>query len=120
MTGRLIAIGDVHGCSKALATLLEAIQPTPQDTRVLGDYIDRGPDSRGVAEQVVALAGRCTVVPLLANHEEMALAAPPGGPSDPGGRAVIADHAPSRRQAGEQGPARPCEGQAVEQTPDLK
>jgi 3',5'-cyclic AMP phosphodiesterase CpdA len=52
MTDRIIAIGDIHGCSKALATLLEAIQPTPQDMLVfLGDFIDRGPDSRGVLEQ---------------------------------------------------------------------
>jgi serine/threonine protein phosphatase 1 len=66
MTDRIIAIGDVHGCSKALATLLEAIQPTESDTLVfLGDYIDRGPDSRGVLEQVITLSGRCTVVPFL-------------------------------------------------------
>jgi len=76
MTDRIIAMGDVHGCSKALATLIEAIQPTQQDTLVfLGDYIDRGPDSRGVVEQVIALGERCTVVPLLGNHEEMLLAA---------------------------------------------
>ena len=63
MTDRIIAIGDVHGCSAALGALLEAIQPTQQDTLVfLGDYIDRGPDSRGVLEQVIALAERCTVV----------------------------------------------------------
>ena len=76
MTDRIIAIGDIHGCAKALATLLEAIQPTQEDTLVfLGDYIDRGPDSRGVVEQVIALGKRCTVVPLLGNHEEMVLAA---------------------------------------------
>jgi serine/threonine protein phosphatase 1 len=58
MTDRIIAIGDVHGCAKALATLLIAVQPTQQDTLVfLGDYIDRGPDSRGVVEQVIALRG---------------------------------------------------------------
>ena len=52
MTDRIIAIGDVHGCAKALAALLEAVQPTQQDTLVfLGDYIDRGPDSRDVVEQ---------------------------------------------------------------------
>jgi len=83
MTERIIAIGDVHGCAKALATLIEAIQPTPQDTFVfVGDYIDRGPDSRGVVEQVVAVAERCTVVPLLGNHEEMLLAALEGGQSE--------------------------------------
>ena len=74
--GRIIAIGDVHGCSAALAALVQAIAPTPLDTLVfLGDYIDRGPDSRGVLEQVIALAERCIVVPLLGNHEEMLLAA---------------------------------------------
>ena len=73
--GRLIAVGDIHGCSKALSALIEAIQPTPLDTLVfLGDYIDRGPDSRGVIEQVIALGEHCTVVPLLGNHEEMMLA----------------------------------------------
>jgi serine/threonine protein phosphatase 1 len=72
---RIIAIGDVHGCSAALAALLRAIDPTALDTLVfLGDYIDRGPDSQGVLGQVIALAQRCSVVPLLGKHEEMLLA----------------------------------------------
>jgi serine/threonine protein phosphatase 1 len=76
LTERIIAIGDVHACSSALAVLVRAIDPTVLDTLVfLGDYIDRGPDSRGVLEQVMALSARCTVVPLLGNHEEMLLAA---------------------------------------------
>jgi serine/threonine protein phosphatase 1 len=72
--GRTIAIGDVHGCSAALAALVRAIDPTSLDTLVfLGDYIDRGPDSRGVLEQVFALAERCIVVPLLvSNHGNLA------------------------------------------------
>jgi hypothetical protein len=41
----------------------------------LGDNIDRGPDSRGVLGQVIALAERCVVVPLPGNREEMPLAA---------------------------------------------
>jgi serine/threonine protein phosphatase 1 len=74
--GRTIAIGDIHGCSLALRVLLDAINPRPEDILVpLGDYIDRGPDSRGVLDQVIALRVRCTVVPLLGNHEEMLLAA---------------------------------------------
>ena len=41
--GRIIAIGDVHGCSAALAALVRAIDPPALDTLVfLGDYIDRG------------------------------------------------------------------------------
>ena len=80
--GRTIAVGDIHGCSAALAALVRAIDPTPLDALVfLGDYIDRGPDSRGVLDQVIALRDRCTVVPLLGNREEMLLAAP-DGPSE--------------------------------------
>ena len=71
-SGRTIAIGDIHGCSRALASLLAAVRPTPGDTVVtLGDYIDRGPDSRGVVDQLIALAPRCRVIPLIGNHEEM-------------------------------------------------
>jgi serine/threonine protein phosphatase 1 len=74
MAGRTIAIGDIHGCSAALAALLDAIAPGPNDTLItLGDYIDRGPDSRGVLDQLIALAGRCRLVPLLGNHEEVFL-----------------------------------------------
>jgi serine/threonine protein phosphatase 1 len=74
MAGRTIAIGDIHGCPKALAALVEAIAPGSQDTLVtLGDYIDRGPDSRGVLDLLIALAGRCRLVPLLGNHEELLL-----------------------------------------------
>ena len=67
---RTIAIGDIHGCSAALAAVLEAIAPASDDTLItLGDYIDRGPDSRGVIEQLLELGTRCRYVPLLGNHE---------------------------------------------------
>lgn len=76
MSDRIIAIGDVHGCAAALATLIEVIQPAPSDTLVmLGDCVDRGPDSRGVVDLVLKLTDLCHVVPLLGNHEEMVLAA---------------------------------------------
>ena len=74
MPSRMIAIGDIHGCSRALAALLTAIKPARNDVIVtLGDYIDRGPDSRGVLEQLITLEGQCTVIPLLGNHDEMLL-----------------------------------------------
>lgn len=74
MPARVIAIGDIHGCSTALAALLAAVDPKPNDTIVLlGDYVDRGPDSKGVLDQIIALASRCRLVPLLGNHEEMLL-----------------------------------------------
>jgi len=73
---RTIAIGDVHGCASALATLLEAIQPKRDDCIVtLGDYVDRGPDSRGVIDQLLALSGECRLVTLIGNHEVMMLEA---------------------------------------------
>ena len=74
MSGRLIAIGDIHGCLAALDAVIEAIAPRPDDTIVtLGDYVDRGPDSRGVLETLVALGRRTRVVSILGNHDEMML-----------------------------------------------
>lgn len=69
---RELAIGDIHGCARSFETLLEAIQPQRSDTIVLlGDYIDRGPDSRRVIDMILELSGLCTVVPLTGNHEVM-------------------------------------------------
>jgi serine/threonine protein phosphatase 1 len=74
MPPRTIAIGDIHGCSLALAALVAAIDPKPDDVIVtLGDYINRGPDSRGVVEQLIALGRRCRLVPILGNHDQMLL-----------------------------------------------
>ncbi len=71
---RHLAIGDIHGCAKALATLLEYIRPHADDVVVtLGDYVDRGPDSKGVIELLLALRERCRHVPLRGNHEIMML-----------------------------------------------
>lgn len=51
----LYAIGDIHGCRKALVDLLERIPFQPGDELVfLGDYIDRGPQSREVVEYLLA------------------------------------------------------------------
>jgi serine/threonine protein phosphatase 1 len=71
---RTIAIGDIHGCLAALDTLLAAIELCPDDTLVLlGDYIDRGPDTRGVIERLLGLRRHCQLVPLMGNHDEMML-----------------------------------------------
>ena len=79
MRPRTIAIGDVHGCSKALGSLIDAIKPLPEDTIVtLGDDINRGPDTRGVIERLIDLEGRCRLVPILGNHEQKLLEARSG------------------------------------------
>ena len=67
MADRVIAIGDVHGCSVALRRLNEVIQPDASDAVVtLGDYISRGPGGRGVINQLISLRERCNYFPLLA------------------------------------------------------
>lgn len=71
---RTIAIGDIHGCARALEALLAAIAPKADDTLViLGDYIDRGSDSRGVIARLLDLGHRCRVKPLMGNHEKLLL-----------------------------------------------
>jgi serine/threonine protein phosphatase 1 len=73
---RTFAIGDVHGCSVALAALLAAIKPQPEDTIVtLGDYVNRGHDSKGVIDQLLKLESRCTLMPVLGNHDATMLGA---------------------------------------------
>jgi serine/threonine protein phosphatase 1 len=73
---RTIAIGDIHGCSTALETLLDAIAVQPTDTIItLGDYCDRGSSTKSVFDQLIALSRRCNLVPLLGNHDQLMLAA---------------------------------------------
>ena len=78
---RTIAISDIHGCSHALRTLISAIEPQPDDLVIpLGDLIDRGPDAREVIDLLLDLRGRCRLMPLMGNHEEMMLAVLDGAP----------------------------------------
>ncbi|HEX3657686.1 MAG TPA: metallophosphoesterase family protein [Pirellulales bacterium] len=73
---RTLAIGDIHGCKSALDVILEEVDPQPDDLVVLlGDYVDRGPDSSGVLDRVLALRQRCRCVALKGNHDLMMLAA---------------------------------------------
>ena len=49
--GRVLAIGDVHGCLKALKRLLKFVAPVKGDIIVmLGDYVDRGPKRNGAID----------------------------------------------------------------------
>ncbi len=74
-TGRLLAVGDIHGCLHQLEQLIEQVQPTMSDQVVfLGDYIDRGLDSRGVIDYLIHFGSRFPqTVFLKGNHEEMFL-----------------------------------------------
>lgn len=74
MPRRTIALGDIHGCSLALDALIQAIDPGPDDLLIpLGDFIDRGPDSRGVIDRLIGLTARCQLVPILGNHDQLLL-----------------------------------------------
>lgn len=71
---RVIAVGDIHGCATAFSTLTAELRPAAEDTLVvLGDAIDRGPDSRGVIDQLRDLQDRCQLICILGNHEQMLL-----------------------------------------------
>ncbi len=66
MSGRILAIGDIHGCAGEFADLLKRLEPTSDDTVILlGDLINRGPDSRRVIEMARELKAIC----LFGNHE---------------------------------------------------
>ena len=64
--GRLIVIGDVHGCIRELEKLLKKVRPKKKDRILfLGDLINRGPDSKAV----IQLARDLNATSLLGNHE---------------------------------------------------
>ncbi|PHI19131.1 serine/threonine protein phosphatase [Lewinellaceae bacterium SD302] len=69
------AISDIHGCSKTFATLLARLKLQKSDELyLLGDYVDRGPDSVGVIGQIMDLQQRgYNVQCLKGNHEEMTI-----------------------------------------------
>jgi len=72
------AIGDIHGLATALEQVLEQIRSrvAPDDTVVfVGDYIDRGPDSKGCIERILEFRQQvpARVVTLLGNHEQWLL-----------------------------------------------
>ncbi|AFL49717.1 serine/threonine protein phosphatase 1 [Sinorhizobium fredii] len=84
MNGRRLtfAVGDIHGCLAQLDDLLEAIESSAPGGRVifLGDLVDRGPESRGVVERIMAGPTKAgwQWITLKGNHEDMLLSARKG------------------------------------------
>jgi serine/threonine protein phosphatase 1 len=70
----LYAVGDIHGERGRLEKLLASLPLLSGDRFVfMGDYVDRGPDSRGVVELLIEHAKRWESVFLCGNHESMFL-----------------------------------------------
>ena len=73
---RRFVVGDVHGCLDELERLLDHLAPGANDTVCfLGDYVDRGPNPRGVVDRLIRLrreGPQCLY--LKGNHEDMFLA----------------------------------------------
>lgn len=78
---RTYVTGDIHGCLNKLIGLMALCYADagkrPAKFIFLGDYIDRGPDSRGVIEFLMSLQQDRPddVTCLMGNHEDMLLAA---------------------------------------------
>jgi len=73
---KTFVIGDIHGCHGALIKLLGQLAVDPREDCVifLGDYIDRGPDSKAVVDEVLRLRKQLRhCITLMGNHEEMLL-----------------------------------------------
>ena len=71
---RKIVVGDIHGCSRTFHHLVgEVIKLTRKDTLILlGDYINKGPDSKGVLDFIIKLKrDGFEVIAMKGNHEEL-------------------------------------------------
>jgi len=70
---KIFAIGDIHGCSQQLITLFGRIPyDKERDTLIfIGDYINRGPDTKGVLDFLLELKESCVDIHFLkGNHEQ--------------------------------------------------
>jgi len=73
-SSKIICIGDVHGELEKLKSLFSKLQFTKEDTIIfLGDYIDRGKDSKGVIDFIISLKDKCNLITLKGNHESFFL-----------------------------------------------
>ncbi len=70
----IYAVGDIHGMRNELEKLLESLPLQPEDHVIfIGDYVDRGPEPKGVVDVLLEFQKkqRCTF--LVGNHEAMFL-----------------------------------------------
>ncbi|MDZ7719315.1 MAG: metallophosphoesterase family protein [Balneolaceae bacterium] len=83
MSEKIVAIGDIHGCVRSLKTLWNNLKPHKDALHVfVGDYIDRGPDSKGVIDFLLDVQFDRECIFLRGNHEQMLLDALHSGDSE--------------------------------------
>ncbi|TVY07238.1 metallophosphoesterase family protein [Paenibacillus cremeus] len=72
---KTFVISDIHGCLVELEQLLTAIpfRKGKDQLILLGDYVDRGPNSKEVLERIIQLTETCHAVALRGNHDQMFL-----------------------------------------------
>ncbi|MET9412681.1 polynucleotide kinase-phosphatase [Streptomyces klenkii] len=75
LTGPFDIIGDIHGCSSELETLLtklgyeDGVHPGGRTAVFVGDLVDRGPDSPGVLRRVMGMVASGNALCVPGNHE---------------------------------------------------
>lgn len=69
---RTLVISDIHGCYTSFNELLAVMNYQPEDDQLilLGDFVDRGPQSRQVVEQVISLVQNEGAIAIQGNHDE--------------------------------------------------
>lgn len=69
---RILMISDIHGCVDPFNKLLDSISYIPSDDKLilLGDYVDRGPQSKETVERVRELVNNYNVIALRGNHDQ--------------------------------------------------
>lgn len=91
---RLLAIGDIHGCGTALHALLSALDLRGDDKIItLGDYLNKGPETQFVFDQLLQLRDQDLLIPLLGNHELKMMAARQMGPIRRDGSVLVDQNA---------------------------
>jgi serine/threonine protein phosphatase 1 len=74
--GKIFAVGDIHGCLSKLEEMMSLLEINPVDDTLVfvGDYIDRGPDARGVVDFILTIKKAINnVICLRGNHEQLLL-----------------------------------------------
>lgn len=69
---RTLVISDIHGCAEQFQSLLRLAEYEPLNDKLIliGDYVDRGPHSRQVVEQVRTLVHKHGAIALRGNHDQ--------------------------------------------------